>query len=161
LYVNGIVRIGTKDWVAIKLRGDNSDPAKPSAFFLEVGGTTADGMRVDAVHWSDEMGKSTVDVSKAGEKATLVFDEATLAQNATAAPPGQPGGVRLPTLPGSQGRPAGYPINGAFQQQQQGPQFNRTRMFPPAQAYGMGAQANGAAQGVDVRRRLRLIPSGQ
>jgi len=38
-------------------------------------------MEVEVEKWSDEMGKSTVNVSKGGKKATLVFDEAQLASS--------------------------------------------------------------------------------
>ena len=103
LYVQGVSQIGKKNFVAIKSR----DPDQQSGYFLEVGGTSADGLKVESVNWSDKMGKTTVDVSKAGEKrATLTFDEAQMAKNATAGPamiPGQPG-IRLPTLPGQGGR---------------------------------------------------------
>jgi hypothetical protein len=81
LYVDGVAHVGKSDFVAIKSR----DPEKPSVIFLEVGESTDDGMKIERVQWSDEMGKSTVDVSKGGEKATLIFDEQQMAQNAGAA----------------------------------------------------------------------------
>jgi hypothetical protein len=74
LYVQGVAHMGAKDFVAIKSRDLN----KPVTLFVAVGDSTSDGMRVDGIRWSDVSGKSTVDVSKAGEKATLEFDEATL-----------------------------------------------------------------------------------
>jgi len=72
LYVNGIAHIGDTEFVAIKSR----DPDKQTGILVEVGETTEDGMRVDGIRWSEEPGKSTVDVSKGGEKATLNFDQA-------------------------------------------------------------------------------------
>lgn len=80
LYVDGVAHLGQTDFVAIKSR----DMSKPVAMFVAVGDSTADGMRVDGIRWSDETGKSTVDVSKAGEKATLQFDGATMQQSAGA-----------------------------------------------------------------------------
>jgi len=76
LYVDGVAHIGTKDFVAIKSR----DPGAKAVMFLEVGKSTEDGMKVERVQWSDEMGRSTVDVTKAGEKATLIFDEQQIAK---------------------------------------------------------------------------------
>jgi hypothetical protein len=92
LYVDGVAHLGQTDYVAIKSR----DASKPVALFVAVGDSTADGMRVDAIKWSEESGKSTVDVSKAGEKATLQFDEATFKES-----PGMPvaeTGSRFPQL---------------------------------------------------------------
>jgi len=77
LYVDGVAHFGQTDYVAIKSR----DASKPVAMFVAVGASTVDGMHVDAIRWSDQLGKSTVDVSKAGEKATLQFDEATLKES--------------------------------------------------------------------------------
>jgi hypothetical protein len=101
LYVTGVADIGGDDFVSIKTR--QPQDGKPAEVFLEVGGTTGDGMKVERVKWSDQMGKTTVDVSKAGEKATLAFDEDTV----KTAPPVQPGApvartmmVRLPGGPG-------------------------------------------------------------
>lgn len=88
LYVDGIAHAGNTDYVAIKSRDpDNKQPL----IFLEVGKTNPDGLKVERVSWSKELGKSTVDVSKAGEKATLEFDEQSLkGVAAAAAPPGPP-----------------------------------------------------------------------
>jgi hypothetical protein len=90
LYVDGVAHFGQTDYVAIKSR----DASKPLAMFVAVGASTADGMRVDAVRWSDQLGRSTVDVSKAGEKATLEFDEATLKE--AQGPPVAIAGPRFP-----------------------------------------------------------------
>jgi len=73
LYVDGVAHVGQTDFVAIKSR----EPDKPTVF-LEVGQSSNDGMKVESVKWSDQMGRSTVQVSKGGEKAVLAFDEATL-----------------------------------------------------------------------------------
>jgi hypothetical protein len=102
LYVDGVAHVGGSDFVAIKSR----DPDKPAAMFVEVGKSTEDGMKVERVQWSNEMGKSTVDVSKGGEKATLVFDEAQIAKNAGAAPAMAPGPriVTLPNMPNIPGQ---------------------------------------------------------
>jgi hypothetical protein len=148
LYVDGVAQIGKTDFVAIKSR----DPDQQSVIFLEVGKSTDDGMRVDAVHWSPEMGKSTVDVSKAGEKATLIFDEQQMAKNAAQpAMPNQPG-VRLPTLPG-QGRQIGFPM--------QNGQFQGNRVFPNMQMPPGVSGPPGTPNGMQVRRRVHLIQSGQ
>jgi len=80
LFVDGVAHVGTSDFVAIKSR----DMDKGAAVFLEVGQSTEDGIKIERVRWSDEMGKSTVEVSKGTEKATLVFDEAQMAKNAPA-----------------------------------------------------------------------------
>jgi hypothetical protein len=90
LYVDGVAHVGQTDFVAIKSR----DPAQASTIFLEVGKSAEDGMKVERVKWSDQIGKSTVDVSKGGEKATLIFDEAQVVAMAGALTqiiqPGQP-----------------------------------------------------------------------
>lgn len=152
LYVDGVAHVGKTDFVAIKSR----DPDQPAVVFLEVGKSTNDGMKVERVQWSDEMGKSTVDVSKNGEKATLVFDEAQMAKNASAVPaimPGQPG-IRLPTMPG--GRPGGFPLQNRGLQQPGGP-FAGPRAFPQP---GAPPGADGI-NGNSMRRRVRMIQSGQ
>jgi hypothetical protein len=86
LYVDGLAEAGGVDYVAIKSR----DSAKPETLFVEVGRSTQDGIKVEKVQWSDEAGKSTVLVSKEGEKATLEFDEQTVKTSAIAAGPGEP-----------------------------------------------------------------------
>ena len=149
LYVDGVGRIGTNDYVAIKSR----DPDQPNVIFLEVGKSTDDGLKVERVTWSNEMGKSTVDVSKGGERATLSFDEAQIAKNATAAADNEPPGVRLPMLPG------GRPINLPNAQ----PQFNRFYPQQPGQPMA-GPPGMNLPQGmINVqRRRFRgVIPAGQ
>jgi hypothetical protein len=75
LYVDGVAQIDDTDYVAIKSR----DPDKPT-IFLAVGESASDGMKVERIRWSDETGKSTVDVIKNGETATLAFDEAQIAK---------------------------------------------------------------------------------
>jgi hypothetical protein len=88
LYVDGIAHEGSTDFVAIKTRAP--EEGKPAVVVVEVGKSTADGIKVESVNWSDEMGKSTVDVSKGGEKATLLFDEAQIAQAGSAVAPQGP-----------------------------------------------------------------------
>lgn len=137
LYVDGVVQVGDSDFVAIKSR----DPDQPNVIFLEVGKSTPDGMKAERIKWSDEMGKSTVDVSKDGEKATLAFDEANIKSAPTAPGPNGPG-ARLPALP-SFGRPMNFPPQNGQ------PQFNnRFGQMQPGQA-------------IPVRRIRGLIPSGQ
>jgi hypothetical protein len=154
LYVDGVAHVGKTDFVAIKSR----DPDQPAVIFLEVGKSAPDGMKAERVQWSDEMGKSTVDVSKNGEKATLIFDEAQLAKNASAVPavmPGQPG-IRLPTMPG-QGRPVGFPLQNRGLMQPGGP-FAGPRAFPQP---GAPPGPDGMNNGNSMRRRIRTIQSGQ
>jgi hypothetical protein len=136
LFVDGVARVGKTDFVAIKSR----DPGQRALIFLEVGQSNSDGLKVERVSWSPEMGKSTVEVSKAGETATLEFDEQTV-KNAAA--PGGPPGASLPNMPGG-------PMNGQ-------PPFNR--FFPP----GMNAGPADAQPSLIIqRRRMRaLIQSGQ
>jgi len=159
LYIDGVAHVGKKDFVAIKSR----DPDQPTVNFLEVGGTSPDGMKVERVQWSEEMGKSTVDVTKNGEKATLIFDEQQMAKNAGAAPavmPGQPGQpVRLPTMPG-QGRPIGFPLQNRGLQQPGGP-FSGPRAFIQPGTPGAQGGGPGMPGGMQMRRRVRSIPSGQ
>jgi len=113
LYVDGVAQLGDTDYVAIKSR----DPDKPAPLFLAVGESSPDGLKVERVNWSDEMGKSTVDVSKNGERATLIFDEAQIAKNGAAADGGQdhpvfnPGGVNPG---GPMIRPPGYPFRSGW-----------------------------------------------
>ena len=153
LYVDGIAHVGNTDLVAIKTR--SPEEGKPAVVVVEVGKTTDDGIRADQVHWSDEMGKSTVDVSKAGEKATLAFDEATV-KSAPAAAPG-PAPMQMPRMPG-QVRPGNVVGSGPFQPQ--GGVFNRIRSFPQQQGNMMGRPNGPGAGGIEVRRR-RVIQSGQ
>jgi hypothetical protein len=87
LYVDGVAHFGQTDYVAIKSR----DLSKPLVEFVSVGNTTYDGIKVERVTWSDNLGKSTVDVRKGAEKATLVFDQAAVAS----LPPITPGNQRV------------------------------------------------------------------
>ena len=98
LYIDGVASVGNSDFVAIKSR----DPDKANVIYIEVGKSTDDGMKVERIHWSTEMGKSTVDVSKGAEKATLAFDEAQMAKT-TDAVSALPPGPRLPVLAGRAG----------------------------------------------------------
>jgi len=148
LYVDGVARVGQTEFVAIKNR--SPDEGKPAVEFLEVGESGTDGLKVDRIKWSDEMGKSTVDVSKDGERATLAFDEDAIAKSAAAAQPGMGGAmmqnpVRMPMMPGRR-----YPGNPAFVQP--GGQFNGVYPQPPQ---------NGMMPGINFRRRIRPILSGQ
>jgi hypothetical protein len=146
LYIDGVAHAGSSDYVAIKSR----DPDNHKVLFVEVGKTTDDGLKVERVRWSDQMGKSTVDVSKAGEKATLLFDEDQIA-SATSQPaqPPQPGMIRQPIFPG-QPRQFNFPPQTG--QPQYGPRF-----FP--QRPGM---ENGMQPGNFPQRRIRgMIPSAQ
>jgi hypothetical protein len=151
LYVDGVAHVGKSDFVAIKSR----DPDQQNVIFLEVGKSNADGLKVERIMWSNEMGKSTVDVSKAGERATLEFDEQTVksvATTAAAAPPNQPG-IRLPPMPG--GRPMNFPMQNGQ------PAFNRFYQQQP----GYGPAGMNLPQSVInmQRRRVRsgMIQSGQ
>ena len=146
LYVDGIAHAGGTDFVGIKSR----DPDQPNTIFLEVGKSTPDGMKIERVIWSDQLGKSTVEVTKAGEKATLNFDEATIktASTSSAVVPGGP--IHLPTLPG--GRPMNFPMQSGQ------PQFTNRFFQPPQQQAGPGVIGDNNP----LRRRVRgVIPSGQ
>jgi hypothetical protein len=153
LFVDAVAHVGKSDFAAIKSR----DPDQPNVMFLEVGKTNRDGLKVERINWSNEMGKSTVDVSKAGERATLEFDEQTV-KTAAAAPPGPPGmpgppGIRLPPMPG---RPPNFPMQNGQ------PMFNR---FYQQQPGIQGPQNNNLPQSIInmQRRRVRsgMIQSGQ
>lgn len=144
LYVNGVARIGTSDFVTIKERGENK-----GTIFLQVGKANDDGLEAKSVLWAEEMGKTKVVVSKAGEQATLSFDQAEMAKAAPPAPmPGLPG-VRLPMVPGGQrpgfpmppgGRPGGFGLQQPGGRMPQNPgaadqsrmQFRRRALIPPA-----------------------------
>ena len=82
LYVDGIAHVGQADFVAIKSR----DPDMPNAILVEVGKSTKDGMKVEGVNWSSQTGKSTVEITKGAEKATLQFDEAQVQKVAVLEP---------------------------------------------------------------------------
>jgi len=123
LYVDGVAHVGNTDFVAIKSRS----PDQQQVIFLAVGKSTDDGMKVEGVNWSDQLGKSTVDVSKDGEHATLLFDEETVKN-----PPAQlapPNIIRLPNMPG-QPRPMTFPV-----------QNNNLRRYLLPQAAQMGPNA--------------------
>ena len=150
LYVDGAARIGTDDMVVIKSR----DPDQTTPLFLTVGGTSADGMKVDHVNWSAETGKTTVEVSKAGEKATLEFDEQTMKTAAQAGPPPGVPGVRLPMMPG-QPRPINFPPQNAP------PVFNHFYPRQPGMAGPPGVNLPQSVMGIQRRRVRGLIQSGQ
>jgi len=144
LYVDGVAHLGTSDFVAIKSR----DPDKPTVIFQEVGKSTDDGILVERIHWSDEMGKSTVDVRKGGEKATLNFDEAQMAKSAGAVPAalGAPPGMRMPIMPG---------------QARNGPLGLQNRLFPgrpgfQPQASGQLPQGQGPEPGMNAAAQNRI-----
>ena len=120
LYVTGVADIGGDDFVSIKTR--QPQDGQPVEVFLEVGGTSDDGVKVERVKWSDEMGKTTVDVSKAGERATLAFDEDTIKTAAAPGPVAAQPRIRLPMQP-VPARPVGLPI--------QNMPTRRVRLFPP------------------------------
>jgi hypothetical protein len=148
LYVDGVARVGQTEFVAIKNR--SPEEGKPAVQFLEVGESGTDGLKVEGIKWSNEMGKSTVDVSKDGERATLAFDEDTMAKAAGAPQPVVSGPmiqrpVRMPIMPGQR-----YPGNPAFVRP--GGQFNGVYPQPPQ---------NGVLPGINFRRRIRPILSGQ
>ena len=146
LYVNGVARLGTNDYVTIKQRGDDK-----TVIFLAVGHLNDDGLKVERVEWSDEMAKTKVFVSKAGEKATLTFDQAEMAK-AALPPPSSP--VQMPVMPGGRrgypippggrpgfpmqlgGRPMGFPqqpgMPNAGGPGQPHMQFRRRSLIPPA-----------------------------
>jgi hypothetical protein len=149
LYVDAVAHVGKTDFAAIKSR----DPAQQTVIFLEVGKSNPDGLKVERVNWSNEMGKSTVDVSKAGERATLEFDE-TAIKNAAAPPnPGEPG-MPLPIMPG-QARPGNFPMpNGQ-------PPFNRFFPQQPGQAGQPGFNLPQSVINMQRRRMRGLIQSGQ
>jgi hypothetical protein len=112
LFVDGVAHVGASDFVAIKSR----DLEKGAAVLVEVGQSTEDGVKIERVRWSNETGKSTVDVSKGSERATLIFDEAQLAKNgADAAAPVIARGPNFPGMPRVQvlsrpGGPEGEPV---------------------------------------------------
>jgi hypothetical protein len=102
LYLQGVGHLLGNDYVVIKSR----DTDKPEAIYVEVGKTTDDGITVDHINWSEETGKSTAEVHKGAEKATLIYDEAQIHSTAVAQV-AQPG-VRMPIFPGQ--RPVGFPL---------------------------------------------------
>ncbi len=136
LYVDGVAHVGAVDYVAIKSR----DPDKHDSLFLQVGDVSPDGLKVEGVEWSDQMGRSKVDVSKNGEKATLQFDQAQIVKGADA------GGGMLPGQPG-------IPVP---RQPMAGQQWPGAMPRPGVRPVGMPLPG-----GVDVRRRVRVIQSGQ
>ena len=147
LYIEGVATDGPKEFVAIKSRALDD---KSNVMYLEVGGTSDDGMKVESMQYSAEMGKSTVTVSKGGERATLHFDEDQIAKGGDAG--GGAPGIRLPVMPG--GRPIGYMQNGGYPQ---------AAGYPRVRVMG---QPNGPAYppspaGINMRRRIQTIQSGQ
>jgi hypothetical protein len=148
LYINGVAQSGTTNFVAIKSR----DPDNHKVLWLEVGKTSDDGLKVERVAWSQQVGKSTVDVSKGGERATLVFDQDQIAAaNNTVPQPVQPGFIRQPIFPGPARQMNFPPQNG---QPQFGPRF-----FPQRPGQDNAAQPFPANM---PQRRIRgMIPSGQ
>jgi hypothetical protein len=96
-----------------------------------------------------------VDVSKGGEKATLIFDEQTVKSAAPGVAPGPPG-IHLPMIPG-QGRPMTFPVQNGQ------PQFNRFFPQQPGQvAPAPPDNSQNPATAALQRRRVRgLIQSGQ
>jgi hypothetical protein len=153
LYVDGVVNINGTDFAAIKSRASD----QPLSLFLAVGKTSDDGLKVERVKWSDEIGKSTVDVSKNGERATLAFDQDTIKTAGSQPGMPQPGGpgIRLPSLPG-QGRPMNFPMQGGQQ-----PQFNNRFAVPAQPGPSVGPPQPGNPLNALRRRTRPMIPSGQ
>lgn len=141
LFVDGVASWAGTEYVGIKSR----DPDNPKVLFVAVGTTTPDGLKVERVTWSDVMGKSTVDVSKGGERATLVFDES---QIASAGNQGQPQG--LIRQPMNFGRP-NFPVPSG--QPQYGPRF-----YPQLPGQGQPQLPAGAIN-IPIRRTRGPIPS--
>ncbi|MGA3169724.1 MAG: hypothetical protein ABSE62_01815 [Chthoniobacteraceae bacterium] len=108
LYINGIARVGDVYYVAIKSR--DGDPNKPT-MLLQIGQPSPDGMEVKSVNWSDVVGKSTVDVTKDGEDATLAFDEDQIEKGAT--PDTDQQGIRYPGMPNGP-RQIRFPIQNGY-----------------------------------------------
>lgn len=93
-YVSGLARLDGADFVTIKSRDQS---VQFSLFGNEPG---ANGVALERVAWSPEIGRSTVTIKKDGQVATLEFNQAEIQAPATApAPPpplqagGRPGGI--------------------------------------------------------------------
>ena len=102
LYVTGIAKIGTADFVSISSRDQQSK------FSLLSGETGKDDITLVSVEWSDQIGKSKVTIKKGAEFAVLEFDQAALQTPMQAAGqgpqlPGQPAMPQLPQMGGGGG----------------------------------------------------------
>ena len=139
LYVTGVAKIGDQDYVSIASR-DQQQPR----FSLATGETSGspDGITVLSVEWSDQIGKSKVNIKKGTEFAVLEFDQATI-QNSSPqiSPPMQRGSPMMP-VPG------------------QDSNIQRRVILPNQPQPGLpGAQNVPMPAGPDVRRRIRIINS--
>jgi hypothetical protein len=115
-------------------------------------------LKVERLAWSEQVGKSTVDVSKGGERATLVFDQDQIAAASNPQPQQQPqpGFIRQPIFPGPARQLNFPPQTGPNGQPQFGPRFFPQR---PGQINGNGVMPGPANF---PQRRIRgIIPSGQ
>ena len=135
LYVTGLAKLDSRDFVSISSRD------LQTKFSLLSGETSADGITVISVQWSDDVGKSKVTVRKGSETAVIGFDEMAMKNPG----PGGPAPQQPPQFPQ---RPAVIPqIPRPVQQTFTQPQTTPYIAQPP------GGQTQ------DSRRRIRIINS--
>jgi hypothetical protein len=94
LYVTGIGKIGNQDCVYIASRAD--DKARYTLFSGEEG---PQGMKIERINYSNDIGRTKVTIRKGGDSATLQFDQAVLLHTAAPTAPQQPQ-INVPRLGG-------------------------------------------------------------
>lgn len=92
-YVVGMAQVGETPFVTISTRD------RQKRFSLSVGETSAEGITLTRVDWSQEVGKSRVTLKMGNELGVISFDEAAM----KAAPP--------PPVPTPEAAPSGPPGN--------------------------------------------------
>lgn len=162
-YVSGVAKIGSKDFVTVATR----DGA--SRFSLMPGELGPDGVTIEKVEWSDELGKSKVQMKKGAEVGVVEFDQAALQKPPPPAPVAQiapqPVGIQPPQGRGGERRnwqqqqpqPA-QPQNGAPAQRPGRSVYPQMPQVQP-QPQQAGQPNSAAPQPGESRRRIRIINS--
>jgi hypothetical protein len=147
LYVTGVAKIGDQDYVSIASRD-----AQQPRFSLLTGETSSspEGITMLSVEWSDQIGKSKVNIKKGNESAVLEFDQATLQSSAVQVSPQMPQQIQR----GGGAMPPGQP--GGMQMDSNG---QRRIILPNQPGMPPGTQNPPMPAGSDTRRRIRIINS--
>lgn len=101
MFISGIARIGEKNLVSITTQD------KTKSYTLITGDPPIEGMALLDVNWNDQLGKTTVQIKKGEEFATLQFNEMVVrAPAAMTVVPSPQASRGARGAPGAQGGPA-------------------------------------------------------
>jgi hypothetical protein len=125
LYITGIAKLGAQDCVFVASRDGQT------RYSLITGEEGPQGMKIERITYSTEVGKTKVIIRKGGETGTVQFDQAAIQHTAAPSAPQIPGNPQI-GIP----RPPGQP------------------QVAPARP-----QQPGGGSPVESRRRIRIINS--